>query len=92
MHCISLGILYYCLQDPSNPVMNPKFIGEEEFGEGWWFVGVPDLRPVHSVTGVNWEGVGVKSDIVVSEGQGNAKDLGRRMALEALSVDSSVGT
>ena len=52
----------------------------------------PDLRPVHSVTGVNWEGVGVKSDIVVSEGQGNAKDLGRRMALEALGVDGSVGT
>ena len=84
-------------QDPTtagaaNPVMNPKFIGEEEFGEGWWFVGVPDMRPVHSVTGRNWEGVGVKSDIVVSEGQGNAKDLGRRMALEALGVDGSVGT
>ena len=49
------------------------------------------MRPVQSVTGRNWEGVGVKSDIVVSEGQGNAKDLGRRMALEALGVDGSVG-
>ena len=70
----------------ANPVMNPKFICEKEFGRGWWWVGVPDLRPVHSVTGLNWEGVGVKSDVVASEMRGNAKDIGRRMALEALGV------
>jgi hypothetical protein len=29
----------------------------------------PDLKPVHSITGTNWEGIGVKSDVVAGEAE-----------------------
>jgi C-terminal processing protease CtpA/Prc len=72
----------------ANPITNPQFICEEEFGKGWWLVAVPNLKPVHEVTGSNWEGIGVKSDVVAGrgewEGVNNAKDVARRLAMRAL--------
>lgn len=70
----------------ANPVTDPRFICEEEFGKHWWVVAVPSMRPVNRVTGTNWEGVGVKSDVVVGQDDGDAKDVAREMALEALGV------
>jgi hypothetical protein len=37
----------------ANPVTNPRFICEKEFGKGWWIAGVPNLRPVNSITETN---------------------------------------
>lgn len=72
----------------ANPITRPRWICEEEFGNGWWLVAVPNLKPVHSVTGTNWEGVGVKSDVVAGEGKwqevNDAEEVGRRMAQMAL--------
>jgi hypothetical protein len=74
----------------ANPSTNPKFIGEEEFGKGWWFVGIPNWRPVNIITGSNWEVVGVKSDVIVREGKGDAKDVGTRMALKVLGLEEGL--
>jgi hypothetical protein len=70
----------------ANPVTRARFIGEEAFGKGWWIVAMPDVRPVNEVTGGNWEGVGVKSDVVVKEGV-DAREVGRKMAIEALGLE-----
>jgi hypothetical protein len=69
----------------AHPVMNAKSICTDEFGKNWWVAAVPDMRPVNAVTGANWEGVGVKSDVVVEKGD-DAKALARRMAMEALGL------
>jgi hypothetical protein len=64
-----------------------KWVAEEEFGKGWWFVGVPNLTPVHAITGTNWEGVGVKSDVVAGKGEWeglDAEEVGRRLAKAVL--------
>jgi hypothetical protein len=53
----------------ANPITRPRFIGEEIFGKGWWFVAVPNLKPVHAITGTNWEGIGVKSDVTAGKGE-----------------------
>jgi hypothetical protein len=53
----------------ANPITNPKHICEEIFGKGWWVVAVPSVRPVHAITGTNWEGVGVLSDVVAGRGE-----------------------
>ncbi|KAF2096171.1 ClpP/crotonase [Rhizodiscina lignyota] len=53
----------------ANPVTNPRFICEDIFGKSWWVVAVPRERPVHAVTGTNWEGVGVLSDVVAGKGE-----------------------
>ena len=74
----------------ANPCASPKFIGEEEFGKGWWLVAIPNWRPVNMVTGSNWEGVGVKSDVIVREGEGDAKDVGTKMALKALGLEEGL--
>lgn len=70
----------------------PRFVAEEIFGKGWWHVAVPDVKPVHAVTGSNWEGVGVKSDIVAGrgewEGEKNAKEVARQLAIRALQPDN----
>jgi C-terminal processing protease CtpA/Prc len=60
-------------------------IGVERFGR-WWGVGVPELRPVSSVTGGNWEGTGVRSDVVVGDGE-DAEDVGRMLVARDLGVD-----
>jgi C-terminal processing protease CtpA/Prc len=73
----------------ANPVMGPNFLCEEEFGKHWWVVGVPNLQPVNDVTGTNWEGVGVRSDVVVGKGE-DAKDVGKRMAMKALGLGESM--
>ena len=74
----------------ANLVMKPDFICDEEFGKHWWVVGVPDLRPVNAITGTNWEGTGVKSDIVVGA-EGDAKEIGRKLAMKALGIDDGTG-
>lgn len=63
-----------------------RFIAEEEFGKGWWCIIVPDETPRSAVTGTNWEGVGVISDVVVREAE-NELDVARDMARKALDVD-----
>lgn len=68
----------------ANPITQPRWVAEEEFGKGWWLVAVPNLKPVHSVTGTNWEGLGVKSDVIAGEGAwegvSDAEEVGRQMA------------
>lgn len=51
----------------ANPVFKPQIICEEIFGPAW-SVRIPTTRPVHVVTGTNWEGVGVLSDTVAGKG------------------------
>jgi hypothetical protein len=67
----------------ANPVTRPRHICEDIFGKGWWVVGVPNVKPVHAVTGTNWEGVGVLSDVVAGKGEweevSNAEDVGKRL-------------
>lgn len=72
----------------AHPVMNAKSICADEFGKNWWVAGIPDMRPVNAVTGTNWEGVGVKSDVVVEKGD-DAKALARQMAMEVLGLDGT---
>ncbi|KAK5390468.1 hypothetical protein LTR20_002808 [Exophiala xenobiotica] len=69
----------------ANLVTGPSIICEEEFGGRWWHVGIPDTRPVNVITGTNWEGFGVRSDIVVGKSQ-DPKALARSMALEELAL------
>jgi C-terminal processing protease CtpA/Prc len=74
----------------ANPITNPRFICEEIFGKGWWLVAVPSVKPVHAVTGTNWEGVGVISDIVAGSGEWegvDALEVGRRLAKVALQAE-----
>lgn len=72
----------------ANPITNARFICEEEFGKHWWIVGVPNLKPVHAITGTNWEGVGVKSDVVAGKGEWegitDAQEVARRLAIKSL--------
>ena len=72
----------------ANPVTNPRNICQEIFGEGWWIVLVPSVRPVHSVTGTNWEGVGVLSDVVAGteewEEVSDAEEVGKSLAKRIL--------
>jgi hypothetical protein len=67
----------------ANPITNPKHICEEIFGKDWWVVLVPSVRPVHSVTGTNWEGVGVLSDVVAGKGEweevSDAEEVGKNL-------------
>lgn len=69
----------------ANPVMGESTICNKGFGQGWWRVGIPDMRPVNAVTGSNWEGVGVRSDMIVEEGE-DAIILGKRMAMKELEL------
>lgn len=75
----------------ANPVTEPQLVAEEIFGKGWWHVFIPDLKPVHSITGTNWEGVGVKSDVVAGKGEweedNNAQEVGRKLAIRILRRD-----
>jgi hypothetical protein len=48
----------------------------------------PDMRRVNAATGTNWEGVGVKSDVVVEKGN-DARALVRWMAMEVLGFDDT---
>jgi hypothetical protein len=79
----------------ANPTTNPRFICEEIFGKGWWVVAVPRVRPVHAVTGTNWEGVGVRSDVVAGRGEWkgveDALEVGRRMAKVILEGEEGRG-
>ncbi len=54
----------------ANPITNPRFFCEEEFGDKWWLAAIPTSKPVHAATGSNWEGIGVKSDVVAGKGEG----------------------
>lgn len=83
---IGQGIEY--TSGSANLVTDPRIICEEEFGKGWWLVAVPDRRPVHQVTGSNWESIGVKSEIVAGQGKWNtvtdAAEVGRRLLIQIL--------
>lgn len=72
----------------ANPITHPRFICEEIFGKGWWLVAVPSVKPVHSITGSNWEGVGVKSDVIAGKGKWDgvrdAQEVGRRLVRQYL--------
>jgi hypothetical protein len=76
----------------ANAISQTSFVAEEIFGRGWWFVGIPSIRPVHAVTGSNWEGVGVKSDIVAGKGEWagekDAMEVARQLAVRALQRDT----
>lgn len=74
----------------ANPITNPRFICEEIFGRGWWYVGVPSVKIVNAVTGTNWERVGVIGDIVAGSGEWegvDALEVGRRLAKVALEAE-----
>lgn len=49
---------------------------------------MPSLRVIHAVTGTNWEGIKVKSDVVAGrgewEGVSDAKQVGRILAMRDL--------
>lgn len=72
----------------ANPIARLKFLCEEEFGEKWWVAGIPSTKPVHPVTGSNWEGVGVMSDVVAGKSEweavGDAKEVATRLAVKHL--------
>lgn len=72
----------------ANPMTNPKFICQEELGADWWLVGLPNLKPVHAVTGTNWGNVGVKSDVIAGKGEWeevtDAKEVARKLAIRDL--------
>lgn len=65
----------------ANPVTKSRFICRREFGKQWWVVGVPDLKPVSKVTGTNWEGKGVRSDVVAGEGVWKGVEDAREVAI-----------
>ena len=72
----------------ANQITQPRFICEDIFGKGWWFVVVPSVKPVHSVTGTNWQRVGVASDVVAGSGEwkgvNDALEVGKQLAKLAL--------
>jgi hypothetical protein len=72
----------------ANPITKMRHICEEVFGEGWWVVAVPSVRPVHAVTGTNWEGVGVLSDVVAGRGGweevSDAEEVGKSLVKRIL--------
>lgn len=78
----------------ANPITSPRFVGEEIFGEGWWLVAVPNLQPVHPITGSNWEGIGVKSDIVAGKGEwagvSDAEEVSRSLAIRILELQKEL--
>ncbi|KAH8585949.1 hypothetical protein B0O99DRAFT_695960 [Bisporella sp. PMI_857] len=78
-----------------NPITHRQFICEEIFGKGWWLVAVPSVRVLHAVTGTNWDGIGVVSDVVAGRGEwervSDALEVGRRLAKLALQNEELQG-
>jgi Peptidase family S41 len=72
----------------ANPNTKPHFLCGEEFGEKWWIASIPNLKPVHAITGSNWGSVGVKSDIVSGKGEwvgvDDAKEVATRLIIRIL--------
>jgi hypothetical protein len=72
----------------AHPINTPQYVCEKDFGKMWWFVAVPNLKPVHEITGTNWEGIGVKSDVIAGEGDwkgvGDAKEVATRLLMKSL--------
>jgi hypothetical protein len=72
----------------AHPINTPQYVCEKDFGKMWWFVAVPNLKPVHEITGTNWEGIGVKSDVIAGEGDwkgvGDAKEVATRLIMKSL--------
>jgi len=72
----------------ANPITNAQFFCEEEFGDKWWLAAIPSLKPVHEATGSNWEGVGIKSDIIAGKGEWvgieDAKGVATKLAVRIL--------
>ena len=82
-----IGERNFATAGAANPA-NVRQICEEIFGKGWWVALVPTVRPVHAVTGTNWEGVGVLSDIVAGRGEweevSDAEDVGKSLVKKIL--------
>lgn len=72
-----------------NLCRGPRFVAEEEFGGRWWVAMIPQMTPRHAITGKNWEGVGVISDVIVDEGE-DELEVARRMAVETLGLVGNV--
>ena len=72
----------------ANIVTTPRTIAEGEFGKEWWHVGIPDQTPRHAITGGNWEGLGVLTDVIVGEGE-DVVDAARKMARKAMGLDEA---
>jgi hypothetical protein len=72
----------------AHPITTPRYVCEKDFGKIWWSVAVPSLKPVHEITGTNWEGVGVKSDVIAGEGDwkgvGDAREVATRLLMKTL--------
>lgn len=72
----------------ANPITKPQFFCEEEFGGKWWLAAIPIVKPVHAATGSNWEGIGIKSDVVAGTGEwvgvNDAKEVATRLAMRNL--------
>jgi hypothetical protein len=58
-------------------------------GKWCWVVAVPNRKPVHIITGTNWEGIEVKSDTAAGKGEGvgDAKGIARRLAMRHLRLE-----
>ena len=78
----------------ANPITHPRHICEDIFGKRWWLVAVPNVKPVHAITGSNWEGVGVKSDFIAGkgmwEGVPDAQEVGRRLTRQYLEPEQEL--
>jgi Peptidase family S41 len=72
----------------ANPNTKPHFLCEEEFGDKWWLAGIPTSKPIHSITLSNWEGIGVRSDVLAGKGEwigvDDAKEVATRLAMRVL--------
>ncbi|KAH8765178.1 ClpP/crotonase-like domain-containing protein [Hyaloscypha finlandica] len=72
----------------AHTINTPQYVCEKDFGKMWWFVAVPNLKPVHEITRTNWEGIGVKSDVIAGEGDwkgvADAKEVATRLLMKSL--------
>jgi hypothetical protein len=72
----------------AHPINTARYLCEKDFGNMWWSVAVPNLKPVHEITGTNWEGIGVKSDVIAGEGDwkgvGDAKEVATALFMKSL--------
>ncbi|KAH8658123.1 ClpP/crotonase-like domain-containing protein [Xylariales sp. PMI_506] len=75
----------------ANPVTQIWTFCDEEFGKDWWHGLVPNVKPVHSITGANWEHVGVLSDIVAGEGKWEGVDDAKEVATRLLKTELGPG-
>lgn len=78
----------------AHPITTPQYVCEKDFGKMWWLVTVSNLKPVHVITGTNWEGVGVKSEVIAGEGDwigdSDAKEVATRLLMKLLKPEQEL--